>query len=1212
MLHVVFGRSAQRVFSFVPCSLRTVNIPVLGKGFLVLVLLLWPTSITAQEARGAITGVVTDSSGAPIPETQLTAQNTATGVAVRSRTNSSGNYAILYLIPGAYSISVEHAGFERLIRTGIEVRVGDELKLDLPLRVGNVQETIVVKETTPLLQAENADLGETMNQAQLSQLPLADGNPFILMRLGAGAVFTGSPQFTRPFDNGDVSAIRVNGSEGSNEFTLNGLPNTGKQLHFGANVVAFIPPSDAIQEFKMTTSTFSALSGHTASSTINVSTKSGTNSLHGTAYDFFRNDILSANDFFSNRAGQPRQIVRYNRFGGSIGGPVFLPNYDGRNKTFFFFAYENLPDAFPEHGTFTVPTAGERQGDFSALRPLGNIIYDPLTAEPIAGPGGHVQRQPFPNNVIPANRLSPIALNVMKFYPLPNQSGRTDGTNNYYSPQPRTDRFHSETGRIDHSVSSRQRLSGTYFANWREELRFDWAPSVDGIQATGQNTLLINHGGTLEDVFTLSPTTVLNLRAGFIRLRSQIVPPNVGFDPIQLGFSPAVTLLFTGPSYLPAFSISGYSQLSHNTGTNIYQTEASNTYTFVPTITTIKRNHTLNFGYEFRVYRENMSSPGNSSGFYQFKQDFTKATDSSATQMGQGLASFLLGQPTGGSGGSSIDRTDSRANQAVYHASFFQDDWKVWRKLTLNLGLRYELETPTTERYNRNVRGFDLTDPNPIAEAATTAFAKAYPDGVLVEPNQPPITSNTLRVLGGPIFVSKPHRGFWNPDARNFQPRLGFAYQLTERTVVRGGWAIYSVPFQISGVNQAGFSQTTALVPTNDNGLTFQANLAHPFPNGVLNPTGSSSGLATALGQNIATFMPPSPKTGHSDRWAFDIQRELPRQWVIDASYVGSRGYDLARDSKYLNATPPQYLSTSLVRDDVLIGQLSAQVINPFLGLAPGSSLNTNKTINAQQLVTPFPHFGSITTSLYNGTNSYHAGQLRVEHRFSQGFAVGVAYTWSKLLERYGFLNDFQTEPTKQISGNDIPQRVTITFICQLPFGKGRRWGTKENGFVNMALGGWQAQGIFQVQSGEPLDWSKNDVAYFGNPSILSTNINGNTLTQIFGNTAIFYPDTVAAQNPQSDTRIHLQDNIRTFPLHLSNVRGQGQNNWDLSAMKTFFVTERAILQFRAEFLNAFNHVWFDNPSTSSGMDPRNAGFGQITDQRNLPREIQLALKLVF
>src|SRR5258708_1164393 len=328
--------------------------------FLCLLGLLASLPVYAQE-RGSITGVVTDGSGAAVSDARVTATNSATGVQTGTLSNDSGNYALLYLNPGTYSITVEHAGFQKVTHAGVEVLVGDELKLDLPLKVGNVQTTVIVRETMPMVQAENADLGATVNQHSLTELPLEDGNPFILARLVAGAVFTGDPQFSRPFDNGNSSAIRVNGAEGSNEFTLNGMSNTGRSSAGGSNVVAFVPPSDAVQEFKMTTSTFNALQGHGAGSTVNVSTKSGTNRLHGTLYEFFRNEKLSANDFFSNRNGQRRPVVRYNRFGGTVGGPVFVPKvYDGRNKTFFFFAYENLSDVFPEPNTFTVPTAGER------------------------------------------------------------------------------------------------------------------------------------------------------------------------------------------------------------------------------------------------------------------------------------------------------------------------------------------------------------------------------------------------------------------------------------------------------------------------------------------------------------------------------------------------------------------------------------------------------------------------------------------------------------------------------------------------------------------------------------------------------------------------------------------------------------------------------------------------------------------------------------
>lgn len=1233
---------------------------------------LWSGRAGGQVSTGAITGIVTDSSGSVIPGAKVTAINRATNVPTTSTTNESGNYALLYLVPGPYLLTVEHPGFGKLVRRETEIRVGDELKIDLQLSLGSMAQTVVVEGGTPLLQAENGSVGQTITHSELEGLPLPDGNPFILTRLVAGAVFTGDPQFTRPFDNGSVSSIRVNGAEGGNEFSLNGLPNNGNQLG-NSKVVAYVPPSDAVQEFKMTTSSFTAQSGHSAASSIDVSTKSGTNTLHGSLYEFFRNEKLSANDFFSNSRNQPKNTVRYNRFGGSVGGPVFLPKiYHGRNKTFFFVVYEGIRDVFPAPGFFTVPSLAERKGDFSEICATGftggicndrdnsgriiNQIWDPASAHPCGGSGepcngtnsAAVWRDPFPGNLLcpppatfPCSAINPIALNLLKFYPLPNTTALADGSNNFFSQQSRWDKYHNELVRLDHVISTNQKLAGTYYSNWRYESRFDWAGPVNGVHPTGQDLYYINHGIALDDVITFSPTLLLHLSGGYSRFTSQTGSPAPGFDLSTVGFSSGVTALFRGTPYLSGFNINGFSRLAHDLGSTTFggQFVISNVYSFLPTLTKILGAHTLNFGYDFRVYRENQANMGNSFGYYDFNDDFTKQSDrGSPTSRGQGLASFLLGQPTGGN----ADRNDSQANQEIFQGLFLQDDWKVSRKLTLNMGLRYEYEGAVTERFNRATRGFDLTSPNPIGAGAQANFAAAFPNGLVVESGKPPIMPSDFHVLGGYLFASPSNRGLWRPNPRNFQPRAGFAYQLKRNTVIRGGWAIYSQPFGITGVHQTGFSQRTLIKATTDAGLHIGINpgsftglstLSNPFPNGVLDPPASSLGLQTDLLDNTVDLRPfnpqVQPKTGHSMAWSLGIQRELTGRWLVDMAYVGRHGYNLARDSNYLNAIPSVYLSTSLTRDTQTNSALSTNVLNPFKGLVPFSTSNTSDRIQARQLLRPFPEFNTITSTVYDGTNTYHALELRVQHRFSHGYQIFTNYTWSKLLERYGILNDFQTVPDHRVSGDDHPHRITGAFIGQFPFGHGRRWGSAWPGWLDAMLGGWQTGAFYQFQSGQPLNnWG--NVVYFGpggcttypncplgDASKLRTHISSQNLNQTFDISGFYIFDAtnvdpktglVSLTKQQTDNRIKLLDNIRTFPQALPNLRGPRQNDWNISVQKKFSVTEKTKMEFRSEFLNAFNHPWFSNPN----INPTSADFGRITSQRNLAREIELALKLTF
>jgi len=590
-------------------------------------------------------------------------------------------------------------------------------------------------------------------------------------------------------------------------------------------------------------------------------------------------------------------------------------------------------------------------------------------------------------------------------------------------------------------------------------------------------------------------------------------------------------------------------------------------------------------------------------GRYDFNNDFTRQTDTSASgTFGQGLAAFLLGQPTGGA----IDQNPGRSNQTLFHAVFFQDDWKASRKLTLNLGLRYEVEGGTTERYNRNLRGFDFTTPSPIEAAALAAYAKSP---------IPEVPISNFHVLGGPLFAQPGKRGFWEPDYLNFQPRLGAAYQINSKTVLRGGWGIFGIPFIIGGINQQGFSQSIPITPTANNGVDFQANLFNPFPGEAAVPPGSSQGLATFVGRGIG-FTPLDRPNQKSQRWDVSIQRELPGQWLLEAAYVGNKGYDLIVGTE-LDAVPRQFLSVSRFRDQSMqktIDFLTKKTINnPFLGLASGASLNIVEKVDRSQLLRPFPQYSGIGSQRNDGSSTYHSGQLRAEKRFTHGYTLLASYTWSKLLEQNSLLNSTDTQLEKRISSDDITHRVVASGIWEFPFGRGRKWGTGWPGFVNGTVGGWQIGAVFQAQSGRPMGFG--NLFYSGDLSQLRAAIRGSSVDSTFDKSGFYFHDAAVQLNgvddpskQRGDSRIKLSNNIRYLPSRLPNFRGQGLNLWDISLIKNFLLTERVGLQFRGEFLNAFNHPQFNDPN----LDPTSSDFATIKSQNNLPRNIQLALKLTF
>ncbi|MDQ2921937.1 MAG: carboxypeptidase regulatory-like domain-containing protein [Acidobacteriota bacterium] len=1204
-------------------------------------------STAAQEFRGSISGRLIDPSGGVIPGSQITITNTATNVSNSVTSNESGVYTALYLTPGRYTVVAEAKGFKKHVQT-IDVRVGDKITLDLLLEVGTMTESVNVTADAPLLETGSASAGQVIDRRRISELPLSDGNPFTLVRLAPGIGYIGDLKFSRPFDNNGSSDFISDGvpRAGGHEFTLDGMPNTDDNGSSG-NRVAFIPPADAVQEFKVETASFDAQQAHGAGATVNVVIKSGTNSLHGTVYEFVRNDVLSANDYFINRTNlvtnpsrdknkdgrADRDPLRYNRYGGTIGGPIMLPRfgmggrswYDGRNKSFFFFAYEGLKDVFPEPRQDTVPTLAERNGDFSALLAINSSfqIFNPFTARQV---GTRIQRDPFVGNIIPPNLINPIAKAYLQFYPLPNQPGDSQGRNNYISPNPRTDTFHSESYRFDHSISEKQRFFFRFTHNNRLEARNSWTGVVNGIRPTGNFLTRKNDGFSYDHTYTFSATTILDFRLGFSRFVETNVRQHEGaFDPKSLGFSAQSAAFFGSARYLPRFRINNNNSDDANTpftplGDSRGDIRTHNIYAVQPTLTKISGKHSFKMGYDFRAYRENQNPTAHAAGRYDFSTTFTRGPldNSTAAAIGQELASFLLGVPTGGL----IDRNVARSNQTLYNGVFFHDDWKVNQRLTLNLGLRYELEGATTERYNRNIRGFDPNASSPIEAAAKAAYA-ANP---IAE-----IPASSFTVKGGLLFADDQHRGFWQSDKNNFQPRIGFAYTphfkssflrrmfgSENKSVVRGGFGVYMAPFVIDGVQQTGFSQSTSIVPTLNSGLTLApacatcGNLFNPFPAGVADPPGASLGIGTFLGRGI-TFIPPNDRVnGMAQRWELSVQRELPGQWLVEAAYIGNRGYNLSTSTNILDAIPRQYLSTSPVRDQAIIDRLGAIVTNPFKGLIPLQTLDGSTTSRAQ-LLRPFPEFTSIATERYDGRAIYHAGQFRLERRFTRGYSLLTSYTWSKVIEQVSFLNDTDTKYERRIGTDDIPRRLVVSGIWELPFGKGRKWGDGAPGVVRAVLGGWQAQGVYQWQTGRPINLG--NVYFNGDPSTLRASITGGTVDATFDKSGFYFHDAAVQTNgvddptkQRADTRIRLASNIRTFPSRLPGFRGQPLNLWDLSLIKNFSVTERLKFQVRGEFLNAFNHPQFDTPNT----DPTNSNFGKITGQNNLPRNVQIGLKLIF
>jgi hypothetical protein len=1168
---------------------RPVQLIVLCAGVLVAA-----TLAAAQDFRGSLNGRVTDTSGAVLPGATVTVTNVETNVMSTATTNSDGVYNVLYLAPGHYTVSLELPGFKKVAREGIQVRVGDRLTLDVQLELGQVEEALTVTAEALLLERSSASTGQVIDEKRISLMPLSDGNPFVLSRLVPGVAYTGDLKFSRPFDNAGTSSINADGSSGGNEFTLDGSPNMASGRR-----VAFVPPAGAVQEFKVQTASFDAADGHTAGAMVNVTLKSGTNALRGQGYYYMRDEGLSATDFFVNKSGGEKPALGYDRFGGSVGGPVRVPGYNGRDRTFFFGAVEWLYDEFPEPGPQTVPTDAMRNGDFSALLAQNVIIYDPATAR---ADGTGVVRDPFPNNIIPANRINPVARQLLQYYPRPNQAGDAQGRNNYFSVNPRTDDFYSISTRVDHRLTNKQQLFVRYVRNDRQEARGAWAGEVNGVNPIGNFLYRINDGITYDHVYSMNTRTLFNLRAGWSRFQEPNVRQHEGvFDPATLGFSTTTVGFFRGAQYLPRFDFDSLSDL----GENIGATTIHSIYSMQPTLTQFFGRHSVRVGYDMRLYREKGAEPGRVAGLYEFRSNYTRQRDNSGGLFGQDVASFLLGLPTGGS----IERNAERLNDTWYHGLFIQDDWKVSNKLTINLGLRYEYEGATTDSLDRNVRGFDPEAAISIAAAARAAYA-ANPI--------PELPVSAFNPRGGLQFATDDNRGFFDSDGNNLQPRAGIAYSLTDRTVVRGGVGIYTVPNIIFGNFQPGFSASTPIVTSLDNGLTFRADLVNPFTDGVTDPAGAALGADTFLGRELTTgttgvrLVPIDFDNAHNMRYSIGVQHELPGQWLVEAAYAGSRGWDLTTGGGgqageiELNGVPAQYLSTSAVRDQATINVLTAQVTNPFRGLLPGTAFN-GATIARQQLLRPFPQFDNIRTRADDGTSVYNSAQFKLEKRFTQGYTVLAAYTWSKFTEKVFKLNATDTDYEERLSEFDVPHRFVLSGIYELPFGRDRRWAN-ESALADAFVGGWSVQAIGQMQSGRPISFHDRNIYFNGDLESLKTDYSGDTNLPVFDISGFYFQDLPTPAAQRADQRIRLANNIRYFPSRVPGLRGQGLHLWDLSFVKQLRFTGRVRGQFHIEMLNAFNRPVFNNPNT----DPTNAEFGKVTSQNNLPRDIQLAVKILF
>ena len=1179
----------------------------------VLFALLASAALFAQEFRGTISGVVTDPTGAAIGGAKITVTETQTGTKIPIASDNSGQYTAAFLLPGEYDIAVLSPGFKTAIRKGVHVGAGDHQVIDMKLDVGDVATSVEVTADASLLNTENASLGQAISSKEVSELPINGRTPMMAAALSIGVIGYAQPTLIHPFDAGGAAGWSVGGAyHQTSELMLDGSPNATWDGR-----LAYSPPQDAVQEVRIKVSDTDAAFGHTAGGTLNQVTKSGTNSFHGSAWEFNQPNTLTANDFFLNQAGKPRPVTHLNQYGVTAGGPFRIPHLvDTRNKLFWFFAWEGMKDAQPNPNTSTVPTDAERKGDFSQILSAdGTKIYDPYSA---VVSGTTITRTAFPNNQIPqvAPYVSAVAQGYLKYVPEPNVApSKADGLNNYTVAPNTPDNFSNELGRIDYNMSDKSRM----FFNIRHTDYNQGKNNYYSNISTGSILLRTLWGASFDEVYTVNSTNFVDLHVNFTRLNEFHNLPSTGFDPTALGFPSYIAsnsqylqfpvVSFASGSFFP-------SQKIGNTGTGADRLPSQSLQIF-PTWVKIKGDHSLKFGGDFRQYRLNTFTANNSTGTFSFSgNNWVRASSSasSTTAFGMDLAEFLMGLPTGGS----YDINTYASWYSYYSSVFFQDDWRVKRNLTVNLGLRFDHDGPYNEKYGRTVNGFDPTTPNPLATAAVAAYTKS------------PIAqlpASAFSVLGGLTFPATGETAVYKNDSHLVSPRVGFAWTpdfLHGKTVIRGGFGMFVAPVVIStmdvngkystspNTNQEGFSQTTTMVVTNDNSATPAAKLDNPFPNGFLKASGSSLGLATFAGQGI-TFMNPVAKSPYSLRWNFGIQQSLTQDLMLEVVYIGNHSVHLPIDATQLNGIPRQYLSTLGTRDPNQ-SFLTATAANPFFGL-PNTSVATSASTTAAQLLARYPEFpvgdsatgwngsgGVLEQDLNAGDSYFDSLNVHIQKRFSHGLSGAFNYIYSRLIEQVTWLNDSDPAPEKRVSAIDHPHRFVSAITYELPVGNGRALDF-HNHLANSMIGGWVLNSVYTFQTGAPINWnngsttSPGDYVYFGAPIVM--------------NNRMADPGSTAFNVSAFDTKSAdaFSYHIRTFPTMISALRQDGINQWDPSLLKRFNFTERAFFQLRLEFFNVLNHPVFPAPNTTAS----NALFGNISGaQANRARSIQIGARLVF
>ena len=1163
-----------------------------------ILLILAASSAASQTFTGAVRGVVTDANGV-VPGATVTLTNEANGATRTAVSNAQGLYDFSAVTPGVYIVKAELSGFKTFERKGVGVGTQQFVTIDIRLDVGQLQETITVTGEVPLLETSHASTGSVIDARQLETLPSGGRSAFLFAVTVPTVVATGDPQFNRQQDQTNASLLSLGGgTRRGNNYLVDGVPITDMRNRASAN-----PTIEAIEGVNVLVHQYDAETGRTGGGIFTVATKSGGNEWHGSGFYQNRPRWGMANNFFSALAGVPIPDTYFHLGGGGVGGPVV------KNRTFFWFATESYGSSTTRNGALRVPTAREKTGDFSQSTDSAGrlvVIYDPLTGDPATGAG----RQPFANNIIPPGRLNPIALQMISYVPNPT-TDVSNGSINFNRTAEINDRAFMYTGKMDHRFSDSVSLNGFYLYNKTNEPCANYfEPGLEGPNrfVDSRDYILRRrvHLLTLNNTWLPGNNTVLTFRYGINTFQDDNTL-SIDFDPATLGFSSSFVDSLQQKKF-PYVQMTDYGQGGTRRLMGAIDPVDVKWHSWAANaaLSKLLGRHTFKLGVDYRFIGLDFQSFDEASGNFLFTRHFTSSDPAQngtggTTPSGNAFASFLLGYPSGDPGNLSRVSKSMPVNVFTnYFGVYAQDDFRINAKLTLNYGLRLEHEAGLAEKTNLITVGFDRT---------------LNPGGALGNVVNP-LTGQ--RIVGGLVYagVDGANQYQGDPPKLKSAPRVGIVYARDSKTVMRAGYGLYWAPWNYQAPSNVNYGQIGASQQTFINQGQFfpTATLSNPFPGPLLAPVGNANGPLTGVGGEIR-FIDQDKRAPYVHMYSADIHRDIGRGIAVGFEYSGATGRDLGLGGANegfvnINQVPSQYWSLGAA-------QLNENISNPFFGLPAGQGFNvTSPTIPRRQLLRPFPQFADVLMLQSTlGRNQYHAGIVKVEKRIGNGWGGRVNYTYSQLRDnQFGESNvyslnageaadAYNLEDEYSIGLLDVPHKLVLAPIIELPFGEGKRWAT--SGLAHAILGNWTLSSIVSFESGFPFapNANSNDLSGLGvrmqrvNPGIGDPKTEGSRTERVVGhwfNPAAFVDPVGVIQG--------------TMPRTMSDVRTPHRNNWDFVAAKAMRWRGTARGEIRLEVLNLTNTVKVFGPTQTVGS----ASFGQARSQSGFMRLTQMMFRVSF